>query len=47
MKRLGSKLIDLCKGKEKQKTKNKKKKKKKGRKKLDFWAINKFLVAVA
>ena len=43
MKRLGSKLIDLCKGKEK-KTKTKKKKR---RKKLDFWAINRSIVAVA
>ena len=38
MKRLGSKLIDLCEGKEKTKTKNKnkKKKKKKGEKNWTF-----------
>ena len=42
MKRLGSKLIDLCKGKEKKKQKQKKR-----RKKLDFWAINRFIAAVA
>ena len=46
MKMLGSKLIDLCEGKEKPKTKNKNKKKKKRRKKLDFWAINRFIVAI-
>ena len=45
MKRLGSKLIDLCEGKEKTKTKNKNKNKKR-RKKLDFWAINRFIVAI-
>ena len=36
MKRVGSKLIDLCEGKEKTKTKNKNKKKKKGEKNWTF-----------